>query len=353
MNELEIKADYSSISATLIMSNQIAGDVETEFQQNSLDQSVINHLYKLPFFDIKSSNNGTPRYIPTLGLVKKSMTATVSEAPLIRELNAERNGYTLEQACQIEYDVIKSLFHGMDKTLKTPIILVGLETVCSNALSKGLMPNAFPTAFSCHDSVVSFNVKNLQKYYGYPLAQAKIFNKNVREFVKVYPSNGKVKLAVPAVLTNQRVFYFRNVYMLPTSETLHYMWSYGQDGDKSIVSNEMDNPEYLEQLVKHEIPIPNLQAWKSIAKDYYENKHNADWMNLETHIQKRFIVNAIRHNFIGYNRAWVNTSKNKHVEFHAKAFDIILKKIIVQFPYLRSECVRQMTKRDQIDMLDY
>lgn len=346
MDYTPISAERSltGIMATIALQQHTSGDVETEFEQNSLSDDVTKSLYKVPFFSL-DGESGQPSYAETLKSVKDNLLETIKRSMYVRQFHAEQQGITLKDACETELQIITDLFKGLDKNLKTPILLVGLEH-CNNPIAKGIVPNAFPAVFVSNEAIVSFNPKNLQKYYKYSLAQAKTCYQNVRDFIETYPSNKQIKLAIPEYL-NERTFYQRNIYALPTIDKIHYMWSYGQDENMTIISEQSDSEQYLEILEKHDLPIPHLATWRSIAQNYFErNNKDFKWSELPEKHQKRFTVNTIRHNCVGYERAWRNATREVKTEFHQKAFFIVLRKIIHQFPYLRNECLRQMNLRE-------
>ena len=316
----------------------------TDVKTNAIDPLVIERIYHLQIASTVMGDRGEPFIPQTLFDARLCLLNDFEQSLNARKIQCEIGGVDFKSQLFEGLYLIKSLFKGLNKKLRCPIIITEIPNKPKNIIYS--YPYCLPSVFVDDDNIISFNPKNLSKYLGYQEKESRLFHKNFiqfQEFFKGY-TNIKYKMIKPS-----DTIYYRNVHCFETYERIYYMWAFSCDKYKQNEYKEDNKNNNLSSLIKnldHDIPIPYLNFWKKIARDYYNREYHNNWDELTVPRQKRIIVNTIRHNSIGYNKSFYNLLKENKNDYHDMFFKMILIKIKRQFEYLASECINQLDYRN-------
>jgi hypothetical protein len=294
---------------------------------NALDITIVSRMYT-KFWTYQSINHKHHRnYLFSI----KNAVSTITKAS-----NIDRNVADVE-------GTLRSMFKGVDKSLRYPVILSALvenieleATHCAQdqLFSQAVNRSKFVNIFD-NDEVVRLTPKNLIKYYEYPEADAKALFKNMS-------SSG-------------RRFFLQKLCAVKEQSSAHPITYFrGRDGEIKVCwdvpvelksrfnfSLEEKKTSIVKQLDK-QLPIKKLSLWKSMTREWFKNNKSSSWEYLSIDNQKRHIVNFIRHSYYGYSQAYKIDDRNAASVLHDLSFELIVRRIHRTFPYLSSECKRQL-----------
>ena len=316
---------------------QIVSGLSKFYGENQIDESIVSHLWSVQLI----CNIGD----------KPTLPKRISDVISIYK----------------KYDSVdfSFLFKGVNKKLPMPVLIAslndyrdlntvdteGVDFTSEDAEELSELVNIHftekhPACFVQNDEHVSFNPKNLVRYYWYSQIDAKNFHKSVSAYLR--KSVGAVRLIKKASMPKDsyHVALFGNkedkrrtcMWCLPRSEH-----SFLLDINRGeIVKTKKVSYTDLLEISYFPIPISYLEVWKMVAREWYKKNTNstAPWDELSVSERKRHIVNSIRHNMIGYDIVWRNVRDIR--EIHDITFDRVIRQIMNAFPWLHDECKRQL-----------
>lgn len=323
----------------------VADNMQAFFKPFSLDKEILSRLRTLPLASIYGVK-GKPYLCPTLKDMYNQFIDEIDYLPTSRKFTSTKLRIEENELSRLEANAYLNLVKGVNKNLPTPIVVFDAfspENIKSIRENQGTPTTAHPCLYVEDEDLVPFNPKNIAKHYGFPMLDAKTFFKN---FMSYHPQ--KVKLLAKGALSKPKT-YTRNVFILNFGEKPLAIWSYNQDFRlrEKLEGKHITDIEQALDLAHHDLPIPDLQVWKSVAQSWYErNTHIGAWDEISIRSQQKHIVNTIRHNSVGYDQIWRCAKPEFVAMFHDKVFELTLKKIISTFPYLAEECKRQLEFRN-------
>lgn len=290
--------------------------MERYFTANKLDGAIINHLYALLF----SYGAGVCKPLS----IREFMDLHLDSEPEINEM-------------------IKCFFHGVDKGLPVPTILIRKILTGLNNSDKTLAENIGKSqAIPFHpDDVAKFNPKNIMTYCGYPERDAKALFKSLHiQGIGMYLPKSPI---FHEALNDIAIYNFST----PPMYSWHVESILDYEKLQEAILHTAFTVEELEALM-HDIPLPitSLKLWRVITKEWYEREKKRDWNTLSAQAQQRHLVNMIRHGSIGYSQCYTNLPRVLSDLLHEAAFNRIMRQIANTFPFLRNECQKQWDFRD-------
>ena len=313
--------------------------------KNSLDASIIKRMYsRFWVLDFDKRNNGGMAPMLT---IKNFMLISEEHFRDNHDVNSQQTAKT----------TVTKMFHGVNKNLPLPTLLTPLTSKLINesefkiirsecGQNVHLFVNLYDEA-----EVIPFNTKNLIRYYSYPKKDAAKLYRNLR-----LPN---IKLYMPLDDTNytgmppHEITPITYVKDKESGAIESICWDVPNEL-KSVKVGGLNKSELvalIEEVISRPLPINKLSLWRAMCSEWY-NCQNGDymWHEINADTQKRHIVNYIRHSYRGYSQIYTFQDRELAAELHDIAFDALLRRIGRTFPYLSSECARQLNLRfDEVD----
>lgn len=351
LSEKEFRASIRNISPSdyiqAVASQQAVKEI---LKPHKLDDAMMDRALICPFVSVHG-NNGYANRFKTVRDAHEGMRLDSFSTSRFNEIRAYRNsicdGYS--DAVGLRFKFVDHLFSGVSGGLPMPTICFRQSATSIEGIQcTFIMPHA--AMFELDENLVSFSPKNLMKHYGYPERDAKQLFKNVRSSVmfdqlvdKFYiPKKGVEPYIHPILIASMAGGFSERVSMKPWG-----MWSFTDLFDCDFYNNfELRDFDELLEFTRHDVPDLPIRLWKDIAKEQFISD-GVNWDDLSVGDQKRRLVNFIRHNSIGYTQSWAGcTNQSKMKQLHDISFERINKQIAKRYPFLATEAIHQIDKRD-------